>query len=1278
MQQNAEKQLLLALGKFKLARDWVAINGCLQNIKDVCINFHNDFYETPHKLLLAKTLAQCLSPSLPAGVQSSALDVYHNIFETAGDSKILRDFYIWAPGLLQFFHSAGVAQRATALKLFSDFFIPLIPNNNRLAPPIILSILPGLTDDGTEVQSLDNDILLTIKNYLGKTKFWKSMFRAAVTHPFTHSAFLIFANKSDPHEFADVGNKQLTISLFSAIFSDSNMLVVRSALELFISCFPLLSNEIQNVLSLKCINLLMNDDQSIRRRVFNWINANNSHFLNAIPYATETTIKVAIEKGGDIKKMVIKSFPQILERSDFDITVLTNFTNLTNLKNIANLIESDVLLNAARNNYDALFKILQNSTPSNETKSSLLTEIMNTILKSQINDTNDNKNDTKNKKEQKEMLSKLAKVALLLAEDADYDKHSDIATDVINLIFSINKDCPICIQLSLKLLTKLVLNPDFNLLMNDPVLYSSIELLNNLSQNNLSALIVLDENAGKCITTCWQLLSSRDYSYNSSTISPNNPSKNNEGIKTIEICQTLLSLYRSYPSHFAMSTENNWNCNSIVNFICSTTEIPLSLIIISLKKEDFNVLRMICGHAQLILADVKRLISNDDNEFNQVILNALKQLIDVDQELFISSITISSLIEFIKFLVPIQGSLNLLHSILLTTKNEEVLSAVADSIENYVLSNTNNSWAYRLLVSISPYLQNINSFIDLIPKYPTIFSSLIQIMENVPITDDSYFTNLDSLCQRCVDLLSICQINEAILFDICKLFDFITRKCEKEIFESRATMKSSTLRRILTTVEDLSSDNCVASLSISYMPEYNAKFSSLSPKYLPQILSAICANNKSCETSKYMTQIYTSFNNVWRLLILYSLSISTSKKMMNDVISSIIPLIPDEQFISYIKSLIQVLSYDENDKAPLCDFLECLFESKNPVFSNLELVTIFSSMFSQVRISPSYTIKIILSYQINFPEVSLASLQLPFVTALNDAKPNQEDIQKILTYLCSIDNTEIIKTFHPQKCTTLLTKLFMTCEKSAVQYPLFISKFVSFDSDGFDWSNSILTILSDQSFFSYDVNYLSTTMEAIKNVAKCCPEKLIPMLFEMLSKTESIWRSSKESGEIRNLNLLSFIILSCENDFFVSRQQSINAQLVQFLTIEITKYEAFKAFSLFMRVIFVRFSQKVIESFLSIITNELTVGFTSDNDNIRTQSEVLLRAAIFSIPSAFQFTEFAFIPDMITFQSNEDLVGKSWPILKESTDSLIHISPNALNRNMIEYDLLLEFLENRE
>ncbi|KAH0793495.1 Dopey, N-terminal domain containing protein [Histomonas meleagridis] len=156
--------------------------------------------------------------------------------------------------------------------------------------------------------------------------------------------------------------------------------------------------------------------------------------------------------------------------------------------------------------------------------------------------------------------------------------------------------------------------------------------------------------------------------------------------------------------------------------------------------------------------------------------------------------------------------------------------------------------------------------------------------------------------------------------------------------------------------------------------------------------------------------------------------------------------------------------------------------------------------------------------------------------------------------------------------------------------------------------------------------------------------------------------------------MLAFVLFSCDVDCFSSEQQSINSQLSHLISNETPQLSDFKTFSLLIRVIFVRFSHKFTETFSSIIIHELITNFSMGDEMLKAQSEKLARAFLLAVPSSFQFMEFALIPDLITFPNNDD-ISCGWPILKESKDSLLHLSKDKIQKQTYENDLLDDFIE---
>lgn len=1228
MTQTAyDTQILKALGKFKQIRNWPDLNSCLQGIVDTLQSFPDSPY-VPNTLLFAKTLSQCLSPALPAGIQSKALDVYHKLFERMGENRIIRDFHIWAPGLFQFFHSAGVAQRLTALKLFNDFFVPLIPANMRIAPTLILAILPGYMDEGTDVQTVITGIFKQIQTSLGTKIFWRSMFRSALTHQFTRSPFLAYALHAQTADIATIDNDDLIIATMATLLNDQNSLVIRGALDLFLNCFSSFSKRVQSELAFKVIFHLSSDDQSLRRRVFNWISQYEQESIEALCQAPTLSIKVALEREGTVHEIVIKCLPVLLQRNDFEIEM------------ISSLVNANDLLNSAAGNYPAIQRILQCTQPSTETKVELLNHILN-----KINENNGS-------------LNVLCDIACQII-DVINNTHVEIATKASECIFEHYRNEKIPLNFITKLFNKIHLEPSFEKLITTPMPYNSIHTLISLSQCNLPALLQLDDNVTHCLDVCWTELSHHNF--------PDS-----------EICKSILYLYHNYPSQFSIQLNQSWNNDSVAAFVNTSTELPIYVLIIGQKKarkdeKAGNVLRLIAGHAQLLLNDIKRNITKDDPDFSHVVISSVQKLLDNYARLFISSVTEGSLIEFVKFLLSNCGTTKLVNAFLIASESTSFLGSICSTICDYVLNNRKDQWAPRLIIPLAQYDLKIIDLIDACTFSPLLFNSIIKVCEEMH-SSEQHYSYLEALSLKSIELLEIYPLEEPLLHDVSLLFKLIIQRSTVEIADARASIKASSIKRLLTAIEDLDADDCVASLTANFMPDYHAPYSSIAPRFLPRILKAICRDISDQSASNYIVPFFISFENEWRLLIYYSIAVIEDLQSPK-IIQSLITLASDIQLLNNVKKLINVNSYDEkSDKILLCKFLESIIMMKIPVIDSPEAIATFTQMFQLMHFPPISVIHLIITYLQTFPEVTTQAFQAPFISALNEIKTSHDALISTLEYICTIDLSTILTLFNSKLIPIIITKTFSAIDKTKYQFPMFLSKFSTYDAEGFNYVEAILSILSECNFFSFGKEYVEYTKLALNEISNY--DKFVPSFIDLLNSNSGVLgfkQTKNDKHVLKKLILLAFVLFACDVDMFANRLQNINALLVHTVNFDSVQADEFKVFSLFMRVLFIRFSPKYVESFWSIMTNELITGLSSDNKEIKEESQRLMRAAMLIVPGSFQFTEFAFLPDLLVFDENEP-TDKHWPLLKDSKDSLLYVSTTKFDISNYEQDLISEFL----
>lgn len=99
---------------------------------------------------MSKRLAQCLNPALPSGVHQKALETYAIIFEKLGRQKLISDFHIYSYGILPFFRHCSLAVRNTYLSIYKKYLLPLCSDLPSCLKSLVLSLLPGLEEDGNE------------------------------------------------------------------------------------------------------------------------------------------------------------------------------------------------------------------------------------------------------------------------------------------------------------------------------------------------------------------------------------------------------------------------------------------------------------------------------------------------------------------------------------------------------------------------------------------------------------------------------------------------------------------------------------------------------------------------------------------------------------------------------------------------------------------------------------------------------------------------------------------------------------------------------------------------------------------------------------------------------------------------------------------------------------------------------------------------------------------------------------------------------------------------
>ncbi|KHJ31526.1 putative cellular morphogenesis regulator [Erysiphe necator] len=278
--------------------------------------------EIPHKVTVAKRLAQCLNPSLPSGVHQKVLEVYRFIFSIIGKDKLSRDLYIYLPGLVSTLSFASLSVRALFIELIEDFFLKVDPQSLRPAiKALILALLPGLEDETSEDFERTLHLIDNFKNVIrpansedlmnghssGDGFFWQCFFLASITSSNRRGGALAYLIRNLPklgqslppispslgtttlnieqgassHRFSEILTSPepgLLLRCFAAGLNDEQLLTQRGFLDLLVTHLPLHSTVLQKKVKSEDLELLVTAaagvvsrrDMSLNRRLWTW------------------------------------------------------------------------------------------------------------------------------------------------------------------------------------------------------------------------------------------------------------------------------------------------------------------------------------------------------------------------------------------------------------------------------------------------------------------------------------------------------------------------------------------------------------------------------------------------------------------------------------------------------------------------------------------------------------------------------------------------------------------------------------------------------------------------------------------------------------------------------------------------------------------------------------------------------------------------------------------------------------------------------------------------
>ena len=295
-----------ALGLFDASNEWADYIAFLSRLLKA-LQAAPPGADVPSKANLAKYLAQCLRPSLPAGVHQKALEVYGVIFTLLGKDGLSRDLSLYLPGVSHTLAFASLSVRPWFLALYDEHLLKLPSSTLRPAlKAIILSLLPGIEEEQSEDFEKTLSTLTRLRAIFSSDQtediFWQSIFLASITSPNRRMGVLMYlsrylpklgqpetpANGVDHNTIPNGAHASISavtspepgllIRCFSTGLQDDQPLVQRGFLDLLVSHIPLKAETLQRngsaddlgILVSAAMSIVLKRDMSLNRRLWAW------------------------------------------------------------------------------------------------------------------------------------------------------------------------------------------------------------------------------------------------------------------------------------------------------------------------------------------------------------------------------------------------------------------------------------------------------------------------------------------------------------------------------------------------------------------------------------------------------------------------------------------------------------------------------------------------------------------------------------------------------------------------------------------------------------------------------------------------------------------------------------------------------------------------------------------------------------------------------------------------------------------------------------------------
>jgi hypothetical protein len=291
-----------ALGLFDASNEWADYIAFLSRLLKA-LQAAPTGADIPSKTILARHLAHCLTPKLPAGVHQKALEVYDCIFSILGQDGLGRDLPLYLPGFAPTLSFASLATRPWFLSLYDDHILQLPPLVLRPAlKALILSLLPGIEEENSEdfdkTLATLNRIRTSFADDNNENIFWQSLFLASITSPSRRAGVLVYLVRYLPRlgeyivaqdgvqtrlstpdrKVVVTPEPGLLFRCFATGLQDEQPLTQRGFLDLLVTNLPLNASTLQaadsqndlDILVAAAMSIVLRRDMSLNRRLWAW------------------------------------------------------------------------------------------------------------------------------------------------------------------------------------------------------------------------------------------------------------------------------------------------------------------------------------------------------------------------------------------------------------------------------------------------------------------------------------------------------------------------------------------------------------------------------------------------------------------------------------------------------------------------------------------------------------------------------------------------------------------------------------------------------------------------------------------------------------------------------------------------------------------------------------------------------------------------------------------------------------------------------------------------